>query len=563
MKWTINRKLLGGFAVVIFILIIMVGVSYYQISTVDNNYSRLLSDRAQKSIDVKDLQVATKQEIISMRGYLIVGDEQALQDYTHAHEEYLQKYENLLKRFTNPEHQKMMEEINQVKSEYKEFTDHVFELKKQNKTDEYTALVSSQGRDIVKRFDEQVEKLSANQNNLLDIGNKENSQKVNDTKIQILVLGVIAILLGVLTALIMGRLISKPVEAIAYNATKISDGDLTVDEIHVKNKDEIGELAHSFNQMARNLKHLIEQVGLSSTQVAASAEELTASAEQTTEATTQITTSIQEIASGAETQGQGAIESSQAMKEMAVGIQQVAETTSSVSELATETSKEANNGNRSLQRVIHQMNTIHEVVDDSASVVKSLGEHSEEIGKIIEVITSIADQTNLLALNAAIESARAGEHGRGFAVVADEVRKLAEQSKISADQIAELIQKIQKDTSHAVEVMDKGTHEVVEGVNVVREAEEGFKKILQLIEQVTAQIQEASAVSEEMSASAEEINASIEEIAHIAQVSASNTQNVASASEEQMASMEEIASSAGALSKMAEDLQLQVTKFRV
>lgn len=563
LKWTINRKLIGGFAIVIFILIITVFVSFYQMGTVNDNYSFLLQDKAKKAVDIKDLQVAAKQEVVTMRGYLILGDDETLQKYYTAQDDYEKKYKNLLGRFQIPASIKMLKDLDKIEKEYQQFAEQVFTLKKQDKTEEIRDLIKSQGRDIVKRFDEQALKLSVYQNHILDTGNKDTTTKANSAKMIVLGLGMIAILIGVGTAIFIGRLISKPVIAIANTATRISNGDLTVEEIKVKNRDEIGDLANSFNQMARNLSDLIEHVSLSSEQVASSAEELTASAEQTTQATNQIATSIQEVASGAETQGQGATESSLAMKEMAIGIQQVAETTSSVSELAMQTSKEASNGNESLQKVIQQMNTINDVVDDSASVVKNLGEHSKEIGSIIQVITSIADQTNLLALNAAIEAARAGEHGKGFAVVADEVKKLAEQSKQSAVQIADLIQKIQGDTTHAVNVMDKGTQEVKVGMVVVQKAEEGFNKILGLIEQVTVQIQEASATSEEMSASTEQVNASIEEIAHIAQVSSNNIQDVASASEEQLASMEEIASSASSLSKMAEELQMLVSQFKI
>ncbi|MBS4202350.1 cache domain-containing protein [Bacillus sp. FJAT-49732] len=390
---------------------------------------------------------------------------------------------------------------------------------------------------------------------------------IHDTVLSVILLFAIVLvivgLLAIILSIIFTRSIVRPIVMINKQLKEISEGegDLTK-ELSVYSQDEVGDLANSFNKMLKNLRAMIRQIDLISEQVAASSEELTASAEQTTHATNQITTSIQEVASGTETQVQGANESSVAMSEMANGMQQVAETTSSVSELATGTSKEAINGHESLQKVILQMNNINEAVNDSATVVKELREHSEQIGKITDVITSIAEQTNLLALNAAIESARAGENGRGFAVVADEVRKLAEQSKDSADQIAELIQKIQSDTSHAANVMDKGTQEVKVGVEVVHEAEEGFKMILQLIDQVTTQIQEASAVSEEMSASVEQVNASVEEISRIAQVSAANTQNVASASEEQLASMEEIVSSATALSKMATELQMHVSQFK-
>lgn len=209
------------------------------------------------------------------------------------------------------------------------------------------------------------------------------------------------------------------------------------------------------------------------------------------------------------------------------------------------------------------MDTINSSVNQSATVVQELRVSSNQIGKIIEVITTIADQTNLLALNAAIEAARAGEHGQGFSVVAEEVRTLAEQSKQSADQITVLIHKIQEDTSQAVDVMHQGTEEVKTGVIVVNEAEESFKTILHNIDLVSARIQETSAVSEEMSASVEQVNASIEEIAQVSQVSAGNTLTVASASEEQLASMEEITSASVSLSKIAEELQSNVSQFRV
>lgn len=378
--------------------------------------------------------------------------------------------------------------------------------------------------------------------------------------IALLITGVIAVILSLLFV----RSVVRPIRTINLQLKEIAEGegDLTR-ELAVNSKDELGELATSFNQMIGSLREMIQQVSLTSQQVAASSEQLTASTEQTTMATSQIAASIQEVASGAEAQGIGAAESSTSMQGMADNIHQIAETTSTVSEVAVETTKEANLGNESLQQVIQQMNTIHSTVEDTAAVIRQLEVRSNEIGEIIAVITGIADQTNLLALNAAIEAARAGENGRGFAVVADEVRNLAEQSKTSADQITDLINQIQNDTNHAVTVMQKGTEEVALGMNVVQQTGEGFGRILASIENVAGQIQEVSAITEEVAASAEQINASIEEMASIAHTSASNTQNIAAASEEQMASMEEISNSSASLSKMAEDLQEMVGRFKV
>lgn len=563
MKWTINRKLLGGFGVVIAILIAMVAISFSQLRSVNDSYSFLLQDKAQKAVDIKDLQVAVKQEMSSLRGYLLLGTDQALQEYTQSREDFKNKYNNLQSRFKIAEAKKMLSDLNSIEDEYNQLSEQVIELQKQKKTEEANLLMTSKGKDIVTRINEQSKKLSDYQNDILDKGNKETSDTVKHTMNVLIIIGIIAVIISITIAWFIGRLISKPLIAIAHSTSRVSDGDLTVEPIQVKNKDEIGDLAQSFNLMTDNLRSLIHKVNNNAVQVASSAEELTASAEQTSLATNQIATSIHEISSGAELQGQGAMESSSAMNEMTVGIQQVAESSAQVSELSSDTLKEANNGHDSLKKVISQMNTITDVVDDSARVVKNLGSHSEEIGHIIEVITSIADQTNLLALNAAIESARAGEHGKGFAVVAAEVRKLAEQSKQSADQIAQLISKIQNDTARAVDVMTQGTHEVQVGMTVVHEAETGFKEIVKLIEQVSSKIEESTAISEEMSAGAEQINATMEDIAQIAQTSATNTQHVAAASEEQLASMEEISSSALALSKMAEELQEHVNQFKI
>jgi len=563
MKWTINKKLLGGFIAVLLLLIISIGISYIQIVSLRDSYTDLVDDKAMKAVEIKDLQVTVKQEIITMRGYLLSGDSQSLQNYTDAASNYRKAYDALLPKFKMPEFVKMLEEVNQIEGEYVQFTEKVFDLKKQNKVAEYEALTSSEGISLVLRLDEAVSKLSASQHDLLVTGSIQNAKDVSNTIIIVLVVGIISVLVGIAISLIIGRIISKPVIALANSALKMAEGDLSVKPIKVKNKDEIGDLVSSFNLMAQNLRMVIEKVSINSSQTAASAEELTASAEQTARATEQIATSIQVIASGAETQVDSANDSSTAMNEMAIGIQQIAETSSFVSESAIETSREANLGNESLQKMIDQMNTINDAVSDSALGVKQLGELSKEIGNIIGVITGIADQTNLLALNAAIEAARAGEHGKGFAVVADEVRKLAEQSKESADQIAGLITRIQVETIEAVQAMEVGTTEVATGRLIVDETGKRFEKILVSIEQVTAQIQEVTAISEEMSASTEEVSASIGEMANIAQHSAENTQDVASASEEQLASMEEIAASATILSEMAEDLQETIQQFKL
>ncbi|MGF9977053.1 methyl-accepting chemotaxis protein [Viridibacillus arvi] len=307
---------------------------------------------------------------------------------------------------------------------------------------------------------------------------------------------------------------------------------------------------------------MMKQVADSSVHVAAASEELTANAEQTTEATSQIAQSIHNIAEGAEMQENGSQNSFKSIETVRSNLQKVVDQSTTVTLVAKETSLEALNGNDTLRKVIHQMNVINNATSNASQSIDELGKQSNEIGNIVAVITAISEQTNLLALNAAIEAARAGEHGKGFAVVADEVRKLAEQSKVSASQITELILQTQKGTEKAVKAIELGTKETASGMLVVEETKQGFEKILQSVDQVTERVEEVNLIAKNMYNAVNDVYSSVEDNLNIAKNSSSTTQLVASASEEQLATMEEITSSAETMSKMAEELQLLVSQFK-
>lgn len=369
--------------------------------------------------------------------------------------------------------------------------------------------------------------------------------------------------LGAIIIYFFANSFSKPISEIALKARKIADGDLTVELTNVKNKDEIGDLAQSFNSMATNLKGVIQQISKSAELVTASSEELQATSELAANATEQISSAMQEVASGSETQVASSKQSAIAMDEVSIGIQRIAEFATKVMDSTQKTTALSKQGNQSIQKAIHQMDAIEMGTKKTMADIEKLTGLSEEIGKIIELITGIADQTNLLALNAAIEAARAGEHGKGFAVVADEVRKLAEQSRNSAAQIVGLIQEVQKGTKEANRGMHESAKNVDLGKNIINQTEEAFQHILNAVESVNGQIQEVSATSEQISANSEEVSASVEQLAEIAMGASKEAQNVAVSSEGQLASMEDLRASSEALSKLAQDLQGVVAKFKM
>jgi methyl-accepting chemotaxis protein len=370
-------------------------------------------------------------------------------------------------------------------------------------------------------------------------------------------------LIAALLAYFATRKLIMPLLQMNQQVKRIADGDLNGDLLVVKSKDEIGQLSHSVNVMAENLRELIKRVNEATKYVIASSEELALNTKHTREAAHQIAAAVQESASSSEFQVQGAQESARAMEEMSIGILRIAESSSLVAEASVETARQAEEGNKHVQEVIQQIHTIQRTVNNSTDVIKLLGDRSKEIDQIIRVITGISEQTNLLALNATIEAARAGEHGRGFSVVANEVRKLAEQCRDSAAEISLLVSDTQKQTSSAVDTMDHVRVEVQKGIGMVDRTGEAFHRILQAAHDVAEQIQDVSATSQQMSAGSEEVAASVGEMASLATGSVEKSQGVVAFSQEQLASMEEVSNSAKSLSDLAHDLETLVSRFKV
>ncbi|WP_431027225.1 methyl-accepting chemotaxis protein [Lysinibacillus sp. LZ02] len=389
----------------------------------------------------------------------------------------------------------------------------------------------------------------------------ETKQNVH-TGLIILIVSASLVIISILIAFILLYIKVKPLGKLTQAADEITSGNLNIDNLTVKSKDEVAQLASSFNQMVINLREILTTVSRASENLTASSERLAASTAQTSEAAHQVSSSIEEVANGANLQLQQIQESTQTITEVSKGLQLIAHNTSSVAQSSEETTQKSQMGEKSITQAIDQMRTIEETVKKTAQSIVLLNERSKEIEKIIIAISNIADQTNLLALNAAIEAARAGEHGKGFAVVADEVRKLAEQSNTSAQHITQIIQSIQSDTLATVTQMNHVTESVLDGVKIIEHTGGSFKEILDSTYSIASQIQEVSAISEQIAASADQVNTSFELVMSITENTASKAQTVAGLSEEQYASVEEITGSTDELSKLALTLNDEVGKFK-
>ncbi len=357
------------------------------------------------------------------------------------------------------------------------------------------------------------------------------------------------------------RRIARPIRVIETAARRIAGGDLSLTQMGIVSDDEIGRLGQSFEQMGEKLRDLVKKIQGATEQVAASAEELTASAEQSSQVTNKVAVSITETAQGTVEQIQ-TVDGATALIEEIVGeTKREADNIKTALEITQKAVAAATDGNATVDTVIKQMNNIQVTVDDTAKVVAELGEHSTEIGNIVETIANISGQTNLLALNAAIEAARAGEHGRGFAVVAEEVRKLAEDSQVAAKQIALIIREIQVKTNTVVNSMTNGTDEVKKGTEVVDEAGTSFQNIMLQVKEVADIIQGAANSQDHLAVSSEKVLTAVRKVEDVSREISGQTQNISAATQEQSAAAEEIAHSSKSLSCLAEELQRTVQQF--
>ncbi|WP_338705327.1 HAMP domain-containing methyl-accepting chemotaxis protein [Priestia aryabhattai] len=330
------------------------------------------------------------------------------------------------------------------------------------------------------------------------------------------------------------------VENLSKTMKGISNGDLSVDVVPLKGKNEISTLISSFNEMMTHMRMLRQKISKTKSTVSYSSEQLLASMEEIKTAVTEVTMSIQEIAAGSDKQLLSVVETEQAMVDMAKLLQKITDHSSKVQQSMNRASEHASTGNVAVKGVTNQMNKIYETVKLSTSEVKGLEDRSAEIGRIINTITRIAEQTNLLALNAAIEAARAGEHGKGFAVVAGEVRKLAEESKTSAIQISHLLKEIEVQAKRAYRNMEVNTEEVTLGISTVEDVTQQFSTIMEDVFAAQEQMNKMTKATGEIDGYSFKVMESVMTLSEVAKQAAAYAEEVAAASQEELASIEEL-----------------------
>ncbi len=327
---------------------------------------------------------------------------------------------------------------------------------------------------------------------------------------------------------------SRPIMSLVPFLRSVAAGDLS-SGFSVNRHDELGMLAEAANDMAAQLRRLLQ--------------ELQQAALQITGASTQVLSAAEEHASGSVEQAASIAQVTATMEELTSTAKQIALSATSVEKIADDSAHAAHAGFNSVGEALEAMEKIRRRVADISGKTLLLGERSQRISEVLNLIKDIAGEIHLLAVNAAIESAAAGEHGKRFAVVASEVRRLAERTRESAEEIKGIVGEIQSATNTSVLATEQGVKEVEIGVSLATRARGSLEEIILMVDRTTQAIRQITFATQQQQSASEQIVQTMREVADVTRHAA--------------AGMKQSANSVGELNLLADQFKTRIKEFKL
>lgn len=558
----VKTKLLGIISILVVSIIGIGGSSVFMISsTVKKNEE--LKHKMEFQKEIKHIQYELTGLSNDERGFLITGDKEYDEGMKEKADDVVKSLDRVNDLIDEERYQSNIEDIKTSFTQYRALNQQVVTAYSSNPKKAETIHFGEERTLRKEGVDPAVNKLSDRLDQEVEDLKDEIRGNGKMSQWLIIIVTGISVILGVVLSIMLLKSIMVPLRSINKQLEEIAHGDADLTKkVIVKNKDEFGQLAQSFNSFTHSLTQIVKQISSSSEQVAASSEELSASAEESKSTSEHISRAMQMAADSNVKQSSMTEKSAESITELLDSISSVASNTGNIADLSSSMRDKAEIGSKSVNKMLDQMKFIDKSVDSAGNGLQTLVASTAEISDISSLITTISEQTNLLALNAAIEAARAGEQGKGFAVVAEEVRKLADETNKSANHIQSVVATIQNESIETVNNIKVVQENVSSGIVLSQEATGNFNEILNLVEQVTSQIQEVAAATQQLTSGVEVIQHTVHTLAAGTKETSANTEAVANSSQEQLHSMGEISYAAESLSQLAEELQTVINRFK-